>query len=342
MLYKTFQVIVLLLLISCVQKNEKTGLIFPGETWNDLDEKPINAHGGGILYDRGTYYWYGEIKQGKTWRITSIKNWECYRIKAGGVSCYSSKDLINWHYENIVLPADTNDNNSDLNSSKVIERPKVIYNDKTRKYVMWMHIDSEDYSFARAGVAVSDSPTGPFSYIESVRPYGQMSRDMTIFKDDDGRAYHIFSSESNETLYIGLLTNDYTKHSKQFKRNFIRHSREAPALIKHDNKYYMVSSACTGWVPNEAMYAVADSMLGDWKMIGNPCIGSGSDTTYGAQSAFLLPIAGEKDKFVFIADKWNKTNLEDSRYVWLPGIFENGKMIIQWQKQWTPDHFEIN
>lgn len=40
--------------------------IVPGEVWNDTDGNPINAHGGGILYHEGTYYWYGEYKKGKT------------------------------------------------------------------------------------------------------------------------------------------------------------------------------------------------------------------------------------------------------------------------------------
>jgi hypothetical protein len=327
----------LIILFGCSNRKNEKSMIKPGEIWNDTDGNPINAHGGSILYDHGTYYWYGEVKKGKTWRVSYIDSWECYRTDAGGVSCYSSKDLLNWKNEGLVLPSEKTDSTHDLHFSKVIERPKVIYNEKTKKYVLWMHVDSEDYLFARAGVATSDSPTGPFKYIESVSPYNQMSRDMTLFKDDDGRAYHVFSSEGNATMYISLLDDDYLKHSSTYKRVFINLSREAPAIIKHENKYYMVSSACSGWSPNKAMYAVADSMLGEWKMVDNPCIGDGSDTTYGSQSTFLLPISGADDKFIFMADKWNKTNLEDSRYVWLPGKFENKKMIIQWNDQWDPN-----
>ena len=42
---------------------------------------------------------------------------------------------------------------------------------------------------------------------------GQMSRDMTIFVDDDGTAYHIYSSEENSTTHIAELTPDYTEHT---------------------------------------------------------------------------------------------------------------------------------
>jgi len=89
-------------LFSCAEK-ENTN-IYPGEVWKDIQGNPINAHGGGILFHEGTYYWYGEMKQGKTWRVPYLK-WECYRCDAGGVNCYSSKDLVNWKHEGVALPS---------------------------------------------------------------------------------------------------------------------------------------------------------------------------------------------------------------------------------------------
>ena len=118
---------------SKTQKNEN---FQPKEIWNDTDGNPINAHGGGILYHNGTYYWYGEYKTGKT-ILPSWATWECYRTDVTGVSCYSSKDLLNWKFEGIVLKAVTDDPEHDLHPSKVLERPKVIYNKKTKKFVMW-------------------------------------------------------------------------------------------------------------------------------------------------------------------------------------------------------------
>src|SRR6266498_2720637 len=131
---------------------------------------------GGILFDKGTYYWFGEIKKGKTIRVTEDTAWENYHVNAGGISCYSSKDLSHWKNEGVALAPVTNDSTSDLYPGRVIERPKVIYNDKTNQYVMWMHIDKKDYSYARAGVAVSKTVTGPYTYIGSVRPNDSMSR----------------------------------------------------------------------------------------------------------------------------------------------------------------------
>lgn len=55
----------LLFMVGCQtsqKKNMVASEIVSGEIWNDTDGNPINAHGGGILYHEGTYYWYGEYK----------------------------------------------------------------------------------------------------------------------------------------------------------------------------------------------------------------------------------------------------------------------------------------
>lgn len=304
--------------------------------WLDTDGKAINAHGGGILYHKGRYYWYGEFKKGRT-ILPDWATWECYRTDVTGVSCYSSKDLLNWKFEGIVLPSVKDDPNHDLHTSKVLERPKVIYNQKTKKFVMWMHVESADYSKACAGVAVSDKPTGPFVYQGSFRPNGQMSRDQTVFVDEDGKAYQFCSSENNQTLYISLLTDDYLKPSGRFTRNFIGMAREAPAVFKHEGKYYMISSGCTGWDPNQAELAVADSIMGPWTVIGNPCTGKDADKTFYAQSTYVQPVMGKKNAYIAMFDRWNKKNLEDSRYVWLPiTVGADGSLTIPWQETWSP------
>ncbi|MDO4162816.1 MAG: glycoside hydrolase family 43 protein [Bacteroides sp.] len=317
---------------SCEQKAEKT--IVPGAVWNDTDGNPINAHGGGLLYHEGVYYWYGEYKQGET-VLPSWATWECYRTDVTGVSCYSSTDLVNWTFRGIVLPAVKDDPDHDLHPSKVLERPKVIYNKHTGKFVMWAHVESADYSKACAGVAVSDSPTGIFSYLGSFRPNDAMSRDQTLFVDDDGLAYHFYSSENNETLYISQLTDDYLRPSGHYTRNFIKESREAPAVFKHEGKYYLLTSGCTGWDPNQAELAVADSIMGPWTTIGNPCTGDDASNTFHAQSTYVQPVVGKPNCYIAMFDRWNKTDLADSRYVWLPMSFVDGKITIPWQAEWS-------
>src|SRR5690606_22853195 len=114
----------------------------------------------------------------------------------------SSTDLYNWKFEALALSPDENNAESDIARGCVMERPKVIYNEKTKKYVMWFHLElkGQGYNAARAGVAISDNVTGPYRFISSFRPNGNMSRDMALFKDDDGEAYHIYSSRENYDL----------------------------------------------------------------------------------------------------------------------------------------------
>ena len=339
----------------------------PGAAWPDNKGVHINAHGGGILFYGGKYYWFGEHKVaggiGNTAQV--------------GVSCYSSPDLYNWQEEGIALPV-SGDPQSDITKGCVLERPKVVYNKKTGKFVMWFHLElkGKGYSAARAGVATADKITGPYTLIKSYRPNagmqpyyaggtpeaakvnctipasksdsffcrdlpgGQMARDMTVWVDSDGKAYHIFSSEENFTLHIAELTDDYTAHTGKFVRVYVGHQTEAPALFKKDGKYYMIGSGCTGWAPNAARWFTATSIWGPWTYEGNPCKGTGAELTYGGQSTHILPVQGKKDAFIFMADKWNPKNAIDGRYIWLPVLFKEGRPEINWQDNWNLSVFK--
>jgi beta-xylosidase len=302
----------------------------PGEIWNDTDGKPIQAHGGGILFDSGIYYWYGENKTGVT------RN---HRVDIVGVSCYASHDLYNWHYQGLALSAVSDNLAHDLHPSKVAERPKVIYNRRTKQYVMWLHVDASDYRYARAGVAVSDRPTGPFEYLRSIRPFGKVSHDLTVFEDDSESAYLVFCADSHRNITVGQLSDDYLSTTDVFTEN-MGHSgpprgREAPAVFKHEGKYFMITSGTTSWDPNEAQYAVADRILGPWTVKGNPAKGNNAHVTFNAQGTFVLPVAGKKAQYIFMADQWNKADLADSRYVWLPIAINGEELSIFWRDTWT-------
>ena len=143
--------------VACTAEPPKE--IRSGEIWPDNQGVHVNAHGGGVLYHDGTYYWYGENKSDST------------SSAMVGIMCYSSKNLTDWNNEGAVLPVVLNDSTSDIVQGCVMERPKVIYNEKTKKFVMWFHLElkGKGYAAARSAVAVSDSPTGPFKYIRSER-----------------------------------------------------------------------------------------------------------------------------------------------------------------------------
>jgi hypothetical protein len=150
-------------LLFCIAANsqEKTTVFKSGEIWPDTEGNHINAHGGGILLYNGTYFWFGEHRLAR-----SEKDRTHY-----GVGCYSSKDLVTWKNEGLALQV-VEDTASLLVKGCIIERPKVIYNKKTGKFVMWFHheLKGQGYRAALTGLAVSDNITGPYKYIRSLRP----------------------------------------------------------------------------------------------------------------------------------------------------------------------------
>jgi beta-xylosidase len=303
------------------------------------------------------------LKEGRTYVPACNHSWGGTRVVAGGVSCYRSENLLDWKNLGIVLPSVADDPKHDLHCDKVIERPKVIFNKRTGKFVMWLHVDSTDYKAARSGVAISDKPEGPFRYLGGFRPnagvwpvnvtaadkkpspgnalardhaVGQMARDQTVFVDDDGKAYHFYSSEENATMHVSLLSDDYLKPSGKFARIFAGRKMEAPAVFKHMGKYHLIASGCTGWKPNPARSAVADHPFGPWTELGNPCRGKDAEQTFHAQSTFVVPVADQPGRFIFMADRWKQWDLADSRHVWLPVTFDkDGKPTVEWKDRWT-------
>jgi len=297
-----------------------------GIIWKDIDGNDIQAHGGMILEHNSIWYWYGEHKGAPN---CPGKN----RVDVIGVSCYSSKDLINWKYEGLVIESEKNDIEHPLHFTNVCERPKVIYCEKTKKFVLWMHIDDKNYHLASVGIAVSDKPTGPFELKAVKRPNFQESRDMTIFKDDDGKAYLIHSKDGNRSLNIARLTDDYEDLDGYYTSVFVDQLREAPALCKHNNEYYMVTSGCTGWLPNSALYGKSKYITGQWHLVDNPCEGENYRNTFNGQSTYIFEYKGQK---YLMLDHWIPHDLRKSGYSFLPVSFtENNKMTITWQDEFS-------
>lgn len=289
-------------------KNQRN-IFEPGKLWLDTNGVAINAHGGGLLFHDGTYYWFGEHKiEGEAGNRAMV-----------GVHAYSSKDLFNWTDEGIVLPVSPEPGH-DIEVGCILERPKVVFNAATGKFLMWFHLEKKGcgYDTASSGVAVAESPCGPYTFLRAIRPnagvyplndtpalhqpltvpggftgdhplprlnvaasnifgrdleQGQMARDMNLFVDDDATAYHIYSSEENSTLHISQLTPDYRAPDGRFVRLFEGRYMEAAAVFKRGGYYYLIASGCTGWEPNAARCAIAENIMGPWHEMDNPCRG---------------------------------------------------------------------
>ncbi|GLI02021.1 RICIN domain-containing protein [Phytohabitans aurantiacus] len=285
-----------------------------GVQFTDTSGNPLHAHGGGMIKVGSYYYWFGENRNdNNTFRYVSV---------------YRSTDLRNWEFRNNVL---TQSSAAELNVSN-IERPKVIYNSSTGQYVLWMHWENgSDYGQARVAVATSSTVDGNYTYRGSFRPLGYDSRDMTVFRDDDGSAYLISSTRVNADLNIYRLTSDYLGVASLVHTLWPGNYREAPAMFKRNGVYFLFTSGATGWAPNQARYATASSIAGTWTSPTNV----GNSITYGSQSAYVLPVQGTSTtSYLYLGDRWagawsGKAN--DSKYVWLPLSFpSNTSLSMSW------------
>lgn len=354
-----------------------------GGVWLDTDGKAIQAHGGQVQKIGDKWWWIGENRDGNR-----------------NICLYSSDDLYNWKNEGYAMRTvqsrDQLDNDAyftalyghltsaqkdevfkGIQSNKVIERPKLMYNKKTGKYILWFHADDSNYAAAAAGVAISNTITGPYTFIKRSRlhqlpdnEYSQpnewyeesgnrgFARDMNLFVDDDGTAYIIYSSEENRTIFISRLNDEYTdldvsqtpvglaKNGVDFIRLFPGAQREAPAMFKYESKYYLMTSGATGWDPNQARYWAADEIFGEWKDMGDPCVNEPNipypaNLTFRTQSTNFIPVDPINGKFIYMGDRWNSSNLKDSRYVWLPVIISpTGGITLRSMGTWNLSTFE--
>ncbi|GAB2716498.1 RICIN domain-containing protein [Streptomyces bullii] len=293
-----------------------------GTQFKDTAGNPVHAHGGGVIKVGTYYYWFGEHRNAdNTFRY---------------VDAYRSTDLKNWEFRNHVL---TEASDPELATAN-IERPKVMYNASTGKFVMWMHKENgTDYSEARAAVAVSDTVDGNYTWKGSFRPLGQhMSRDITVFTDTDGAGYMVSAARENYDLHIYRLTSDYTGIASLVANPWPGGHREAPALFKRGGVYFMLTSGATGWNPNQQQYATATSLAGPWSAMKNV----GDSTAYGSQTAYVLPVQGSSGTaYLYLGDRWGNSfggTVNDSRYVWLPLTFPSStSMSMSWSPEVTVD-----
>jgi len=289
------------------------GTITSDAPWTDTAGNPLEAHGAGIFKVGATYYMVGEDKTaGPTFTA---------------VACYSSTDLSTWTRQADALsqqPA------GDLSAGNIIERPKVIFNAATQKYVMYMHVDNANYSEARVGVATSNTPCGPYTYLGSFQPLGFQSRDIGLYQDTDGSAY-LLSEDRSNGLRIDALSADYTSVVSSVA---VLEDLEAPAMVKVNGVYFIFGSHLSGWSSNDNVYATATSLGGPWSTFSAFAFpGSG---TYNSQTSFVLPVSGSSTtSYMYIGDRWNPSNLNASVPIWLPMKLSGTTASMAFSESWN-------
>lgn len=220
-----------------------------------------------ILYYNGYYYVYctNFVKKNK---------------------CYKTMDFINW---TTVKGADNDGYITDKNlrtseSRKNFWAPEVYnYNGKFYMFYSSKHIQDQKYYI---GMAVADSPEGPFKEVNSkifnpivhnpITNSDQGAIDASVLFDGNNiYLYYVKMGNGQNAIYgrkIWINNNNVIASSeevslispeRQWETANGARVTEGPCVLKHNGKYYMMYSGC-GYVWNEYSvgYAVSDNPLG--------------------------------------------------------------------------------
>lgn len=290
--------------------------IYPGQLWKDTDGKPIQAHGGSVYFEDGIYYWYGENKEFTTGK-ENIWHW--------GVRCYSSTDLCCWEDRGIIIPPETENEASTLHPFAMMDRPHIIYNKSTKKYVCWMKIMNPGQGTQSMTICVSDHFLGPYEKVrENFRPLNMNSGDFDLAVAEDGKAYIYFERVHTETICADL-TEDYCGVTGYYSTHFPKSGppfvREATAHFIRKGKHYLLTSGTTGYLPNPSEIAVAETWHGPYTVLGNPILEDKSNTSFHSQISSVFRVNGEEDLYIAVADRW-APDLLDINYEAYGKIYE--------------------
>ncbi len=258
-----------------------------------------------IIADGGRYYIYSTTDGAAGW---------------GGYyfTCYSSKDLKKWEYEGIILDVlkDTKWARNKGNAwAPAIEK-------KNGKFYFYFSADQGERK--AIGVAVSDSPTGPFRDlghpIVDKRPEGQMNGqqiDVDVFTDEDGQSYLYWGNGymAGAKLNSDMTSIDTTTIVRMTPRGGSLKDyqyREAPYVFKRKGIYYFLWSVDDTGSPNyHVAYGTSTSPLGPIKVADEPVIlqQRPDQKIYGTAHNSVLQIPG-KDKWYIVYHRINPAYLD--------------------------------
>lgn len=355
---------------------QEQAAVYPGRPWRDKNGRRIQAHGGALFYEDGTYYWYGENKD-RTDGVCSIWTW--------GIRAYASKDLYNWEDKGLIIEPDLTNPKSNLYPTARVDRPHILKCEKTKKYVCWIKLSGEGACFV---VLQADALLGPYEVVEeNYRPFGKKVGDFDIIKEEESKKAYLFMDADHEGIIGMELSADFLRAEKEVSRQYTGlyapFCREAVALFERNGKKYMLTSGMSGYIPNKSDAAVSGSWTEPFVSIGNPHPEDGTNSSYNSQISQVFKAPGKKDLYISIADRWvpeypvdaaradmieraiashyepdkyrvsqeERTALADSPmlasantsaadYVWLPLEFDGDKVVIKWKEEWKLEDYE--
>lgn len=273
--------------------------IRPGKEWLDTSGKPIQAHGFSAFYseDEKRWYWFGENKEhtkkgGTVW--------------TAGVRYYTSGDLYNWEDKGVFIPASA-DLNEPLHSTYCVDRPHIIYCEKTKKYVCWIKVMAGEIAQFMT-VLQADRFEGPYETVRKFyNPLKMHTGDFALHVDAETKKAYIWFERPHFQLICATLTDDYTAVTDEYSVHYDGllppNTREAPTYFERGGKKYLFTSGTSGYYPNKSDVCVFDNYHGEYKSLGDPCVGDKTNTTFNSQITCVIKLPGT-EQYIALADRW--------------------------------------
>ncbi|MDX8056693.1 family 43 glycosylhydrolase [Lentzea sp. BCCO 10_0798] len=311
--------------------------------WNDTSGNPIYSQGGGVFKFGDTYYWYGVHYTGaELYRANPTRKYDG-NVGFVSIPVYSSKDLVNWKFENRVATRSTGvGNGANLGGAGWVGRLGVSYNENTGKYVLAVQM----WHTGRGGHGVlllqGDSPTDTFDYgyfqTQITNSPTTGTGDQTVFTDDNGKDYLIFSNrEGRGRAFVAKFReSDSLRIEPAVQIGSNSSGREGNAMFKLDGKYYHAASDLHGW--NSSVTHVLESSgiqsgySGEYTLAGTEM-----DYSHVTQTGFFVTVKGAKQNTViFAGDRWADFAWNGLGYnQWMPvtktGARPQFHSVSQWQ-----------
>lgn len=279
----------------CFKRSVLMDYIYPGKPWMDTDGNRIEAHGGSVFYENGVYYWYGEDKS-----HTSKKG----KIWTWGVRCYSSTDLCAWKDEGHIIPPEPENRKSVLYPNRRLDRPHIIKNRKTGKYVCWLKYNDKSH-FA---VLTADNLLGPYFLVNAfLQPYGRKAGDFDLAVDAETNTAYLYVELDHKDVIVCRLNEDFTDVTEEKSVIYTGlnppFSREGVTHFAHRGKHYILTSGMIGYVPNPSEAAVSDDWMGPFTVLGDPHVNDTSSASFNSQISCAFQVAGT-EQIITMADRW--------------------------------------
>ena len=341
----------------------------PGELWLDTEGKPIQAKFPRLYFGNGIYYWYGTDKSRS---VCDMKYWHW------GVRCYRSADLYNWEDMGALIPPDLTDSQAVMSPANRLDRPHILHCPATGKYVCWFDgCSSQQATVLEADCFTGPYRVVNPAFFPLGMRFGDF--DLVQNEDGRAFCYfnrphkELICAELTEDY-----TNFSGVYSTHFPRISPPYVREAPAYFEYNQKHYLITSGTTAFYPNPSETAVADSYHGPFRELGNPHPEDKSMTSFHSQISQVFKVPGKKKLYIALADRWLPDemaetyehtemlfnswfnpdyephdpdleggieqslvkNISNSRFVWLPLIFNGDTPCIAWHSEWRWEDFE--